>query len=231
MKTATRELAAVTFGLLLCAIGGCDGGSDGNGSAPSPVPTSTMPGQQTPTPVPSTVPDFTRASFSHPTQIDNPFFPLVPGTTQLIEDTHDWYAQDDDGNVWYMGEAVDNYNYDDEGNLTEISHEGSWEAGKDVAGLGTVAKPGYQMKAERHTGDSYRQEYYPTSAEDLAVIVRTDAVVEISGETICTDCLQTLEWTPLEPAKLEYKFYAPSVGLVMEEALDSDEVSQLTNQN
>src|SRR3990170_8083774 len=127
---------------------------------------------------PETVPDFHEARFTHPTQIDNPFFPLVPGTTRtyaaetedgterivvevlddtrdvmgvtcrvvrdrvflddvLIEDTHDWYAQDDAGNVWYMGEQVDNHNYDDEGMLLNITHEGEWEAGKDVAGLGT----------------------------------------------------------------------------------------------
>ena len=30
-------------------------------------------------------------------------------TGLLLEDTHDWFAQDDDGNVWYMGEDVDNY--------------------------------------------------------------------------------------------------------------------------
>ena len=28
---------------------------------------------------------------------------------ELHEDTEDWYAQDEDGNVWYFGEAVDNY--------------------------------------------------------------------------------------------------------------------------
>jgi hypothetical protein len=27
----------------------------------------------------------------------------------LIEDTLDWYAQDDFGNVWYLGEIAINY--------------------------------------------------------------------------------------------------------------------------
>ena len=43
----------------------------------------------------------------------------------LVEDTHDFYAQDVDGNVWYLGEAVDNY--DENGELAD--HEGSFEAG------------------------------------------------------------------------------------------------------
>ncbi len=42
-----------------------------------------------------------------------------------------------------MGEEVDNYNYDAAGNLIDITHEGAWEAGQDVAGLGTIALPGH----------------------------------------------------------------------------------------
>ncbi|MER3498799.1 MAG: hypothetical protein C4308_09300 [Chitinophagaceae bacterium] len=43
---------------------------------------------------------------------------------KIIEETHDWYAPDNDGNVWYFGEVVDNYNAF--GNIT--NHAGSWEA-------------------------------------------------------------------------------------------------------
>src|SRR4051794_16337526 len=35
----------------------------------------------------------------------------------LIEDTLDYYAQDKAGNVWYLGETVINYEYDEEGNF------------------------------------------------------------------------------------------------------------------
>ena len=44
----------------------------------------------------------------------------------LIEDTFDWYAQDDAGNVWYMGEEVTDFEYDDEGNRIGTSHTGAW---------------------------------------------------------------------------------------------------------
>ena len=55
---------------------------------------------------------------------------------KVIEDTHDWYAQDKDGNVWYMGEDVSNYE-----NGVLVDHEGSFEAGVDGA------KPGIIMMA------------------------------------------------------------------------------------
>src|SRR5262245_6355472 len=42
----------------------------------------------------------------------------------LIEKTFDWYAQDNEGNVWYFGEAVDNYN----NNGSVKNHDGSWRS-------------------------------------------------------------------------------------------------------
>ena len=46
----------------------------------------------------------------------------------ILEDTFDWYAQDDAGNVWYFGEIVVNYEYDDEGNFVGINDEGAWSS-------------------------------------------------------------------------------------------------------
>jgi len=51
----------------------------------------------------------------------------------LIEATFDWYAQHQDGTVWYFGEAVDNY---ENGKLKD--HGGSWEAGVDGAKPGII---------------------------------------------------------------------------------------------
>src|SRR5215218_4718637 len=57
----------------------------------------------------------------------------------LAEKTHDWYAADHDGNVWYFGE--DTATYDEHGSVE--SREGSWEAGVDgaVAGIVMPADP------------------------------------------------------------------------------------------
>jgi hypothetical protein len=216
---------------------------------------------------PETVPDFQAASFSDPTEIDNPYFPLVPGTVQvflaetedgvetivvevldetrevagvesrvvrdrvfveglLAEDTHDWYAQDDDGNVWYMGEEVDNYEYDDDENVTDVDHEGAWEAGEDVDELGVDALPGYLMEASPAPGDLYHQEYYPGAAEDMAEVVALDVDVQLSDGASYT-CLQTRDIDPLEPGADEYKYYAADVGVVLEEEVEGDETVEL----
>ena len=144
----------------------------------------------------------------------------------LIEDTHDWYAQDDEGNVWYMGEEVDDHNYDDEGNLIDITHGGAWEAGLDVVGAGVTAKPGYVMKASPAPGDIYHQEYYAGEAEDMGEVVALDVPVTLSDGTVYT-CLQTRDFTPLEPDVNEHKYYASGVGVVLEEVVDGDERVEL----
>jgi len=145
----------------------------------------------------------------------------------LIEDTRDWYAQDDASNVWYMGEEVDNYNYDEDDNLIDITHEGAWEAGMDVAGLGVVALPGHVMKAMPTTGSVYHQEYYAGEAEDMAEIVALDVALTIDGTEYST--LQTRDFTPLEPDVNEYKYYASGIGVVREEVVGGDEVIDLVS--
>ncbi len=143
--------------------------------------------------------------------------PPVDGNDRLIEDTRDWFAQDDDGNVWYLGEAVDSYEYDDEGNLLEVTHEGAWEAGVDEA------RPGIILWASPEPGSSYYQEYSEGEAEDMGYVVATGVTVELEDGTEYTGCIQTLDWSPLEPAVLEYKYYAPGVGVVKEEVIAGEE--------
>jgi hypothetical protein len=141
---------------------------------------------------------------------------------RLIEDTFDWYAQDDAGNVWYMGEFVTNFQYDAIGALIGTDNNGSWEAG--VSG----AEPGYIMPAGPSPGNSYHQEFWVMEAEDAAFIVATGVTVNLSNGSTFTGCLQTLDWNPLDPATLEYKFYAPGLGMVMEVEVDGEEVVELT---
>ena len=124
---------------------------------------------------------------------------------KLIEEAFDWYAQDNIGNVWYFGEAVDNYNPD--GSFKD--HEGSWEAGVDGA------KPGIIMPANPRTGMKYREEYYPGEAEDEAQILSTKKTVTIPLGTY-NNCIKTRNWTRLERGINENKYYAPGVGLIKE---------------
>jgi len=120
----------------------------------------------------------------------------------LREVTEVWYARDNSGNVWRMGEKIDNYNAS--GAL--INHNGSWEAGTDGA------KPGLAMLASPQPGQAYRQEYYFNIAENEAEVLETGLSVTTPMGTF-GNCLKIKEWSALEPDALEYKFYAPGIGL------------------
>lgn len=122
---------------------------------------------------------------------------------KLVEDTEDWYAQDNSGNVWYMGEYVTDYNPD--GSIKD--HKGSWEAGVDGA------KPGYQMLANPKPGNAYRQEYAFNVAEDKAEVVEVGLTVTIPYGTF-TNCIKIKELSDIIPNLLEYKFYAPGIGFI-----------------
>jgi hypothetical protein len=121
---------------------------------------------------------------------------------ELIEDTYDWYAQDNEGNVWYFGE--DSKEIED-GEV--VSTEGSWEAGVDGA------LPGILMLANPLVGLWYRQEYYKGEAEDVGQVLSLNATITVPYGTF-NNCLQTAEWSLLEPGVVEHKFYAPGVGLL-----------------
>jgi hypothetical protein len=121
----------------------------------------------------------------------------------ILEDTFDWYAQDRDGNVWYLGEDT---TANRGGSSTTA---GSWEAGVDGA------QPGIVMKADPEIGQVYRQEFYLGHAEDMAEVVRVDESVVVPFSEF-QGVLVTKEWSPLEPAVLEEKFYARGVGLIRE---------------
>jgi hypothetical protein len=79
--------------------------------------------------------------------------PLCNGKRALLlEDTIDWYGQDNGGNVWYFGEQTVEYTYDDAGHRIDSDRAGSWIAGKDGAKAGIV------MFAHPRVGMFYRQE-------------------------------------------------------------------------
>jgi hypothetical protein len=177
------------------------------------------------------------------TKIDNPFYPLKPGTTYtykgltdageelntvevthstrvlmgvtcvevidtvfvngaLEELTHDWYAQDLEGNVWYFGEDAKQYS-----NGVLVDTAGSWLAGVD-GGL-----PGIVMEADPEVGDLYRQEYLRRVAEDMAEVLSLDGVANVPYGTF-TGCIVTKDFSPLERRVVENKWYARSIGFV-----------------
>ena len=122
---------------------------------------------------------------------------------RLKEDTFDWYAQDECGNVWYLGEDTKEYE-----NEKVVSTEGSWEAGVDGA------QPGIIVAGRPADGLAYRQEYYAGHAEDSAEVLSVDEQAEVPYGHF-TDVLLTKDFTPLHPEVLEYKLYAKGVGPVL----------------
>jgi len=129
---------------------------------------------------------------------------LTTKDKKIGEDTYDWYAQDKDGNVWYLGEDTHEIE-----NGKPVSSEGAWEYGKDGA------LPGIVMPAHPKVGDAYRQEFHEGDAEDMAEITKVGATTEI-GLGSYDDVVVTKEWTPVEPDVVEQKSYAPGVGVIQE---------------
>ena len=125
---------------------------------------------------------------------------------QIIEDTLDWYAQDAEGNVWYMGEQTAEF---EKGKI--VSRAGSWEAGADGA------QPGIMLPAQPQVGQKYRQEYKKGQAEDNGEVLATNHLVEVEAGPY-KDALVTMDTSSIEPDVVEYKFYAPGVGPLL--ALD-----------
>ena len=126
---------------------------------------------------------------------------------ELVEDTYDWFAQDVDGNVWYLGEESVEYR-----DGAPVSTAGSWEAGVDGA------LPGIVMPAELVVGHAYRQEFYRGEAEDLAQIARIDESVTVPIGTY-SDVVVITEWNPLESGVVEEKSYAAGIGMIMEKTV------------
>lgn len=125
---------------------------------------------------------------------------------ELTEDTFDWYAQDKDGNVWYLGEDTREL---DNGQV--VSTEGSWESGVNGA------EPGIIMWADpaAHLGKEYRQEFSQGVAEDLGKVVAVNQSVEVPFGSF-VGCVQTEDRSALEPGILENKYYCPGIGVTLE---------------
>jgi hypothetical protein len=237
-----ESVAAITASIVAAlAISACgdDNGSSSTSSSTGGLPQGSEPVKLDP------------ADFS--TTIDNPYWPMTPGTrwisretdtkgarervvltatnrtktvngieTRVISDvvtedgapvetTDDWYAQDNDGNIWYFGEDVRNYE-----NGKFVDKDGSWEAGVDGA------QPGIAMPADPKPGLTYRQEYYKGVAEDRGAIVTVGQErVEVPAGFF-TKVLMTRDLSPSEPKVQELKFYARDVGPVLSVHTDGD---------
>ena len=113
----------------------------------------------------------------------------------------DFYAQDEDGNVWWFG------------------REGEWLAGQADARAGLV------MAADPRVGDGYHQ------AEAAGVVDRRAEVLGLDGERTVPDGtyddLLTVAVTSPLAAVVEQAYYAEGIGLVALETTDGQPETQL----
>ena len=124
---------------------------------------------------------------------------------QIEEVALDYFAQDDDGTVYYLGEDVDNYK---DGKI--VAHEGAWLYGKDTKILGVI------MPAHPRVGQKF-------SPEDVGKVTKeNDVVLSLSEKASVPagkfeNCLKVRETN--SDGETEEKLYAPGVGAIKEEDL------------
>jgi len=197
-------------------------------------------------------------TFSNPLNIDNVFFPFVPGGYkefigsdhgtktgaidyyltetrtfmlkgkkvktrilveeafeggELVERSFNYFAQADDGTVYYFGEVVNNYV---DGVID--NHDGSWLVGGAQKGdppqaeVGIASVPAVFMPANPELGDAFKPEDLFPIVDETATVVGVDLDVLVLGEKY--DGAIKIEETTLLAAGSEFKWYAPGVGVV-----------------
>jgi len=127
---------------------------------------------------------------------------------ELVEVSRNYFAVCRPSNdVYYFGEEVDNY---EDGEI--VSHEGAWLAGTDDARAGII------MPGRVQVGFKHYQEVAPGIAEDRAEIISVNDTLDTPAGAF-TNVLKTEETNPLKPDEIEFKYYAPGVGLIQDETL------------
>jgi hypothetical protein len=201
----------------------------------------------------SYAPEITASGFV--TTVDNPLWPLVPGTgytfegggehievnvtsetktilgvtTTVVRDTATVNGQvTEDTYDWFAQDVDGNVWYF--GEDTKEYEGGRLESteGSWQAGV-DGAQPGIVMHAVQPApGVAYRQEYYACHAEDQAEVVALSEDVSVPYRDF-TGCLKTREFSPLEPDVNEFKYYCPGIGVVLEEDVASGQRTELLN--
>src|SRR5262249_19611490 len=178
-------------------------------------------------------------------RVDNPYFPLDPGTvyryvtnskagqevnvvvvthdTKMILNVRTTVVLD---SVYTNGDlteaTADWYAQDKIGNVWYFGEDSKeLDHGQVVSTEGSWeagvagAQPGIVMEANPQVGDTYKQEYQAGVAEDMAKVTGIDVPVTVPYGPF--SALETLEWTPLTPNDRAHKYYARGVGPVLED--------------
>ena len=166
---------------------------------------------------------------------------LVSRNGTLVEATDDWLAQAKDGNIWYCGEEVKDYEAfagDRPAAPELVSIDGTFKVSVDGAKAGIL----YQ----RHPieGQVYREEFSVGNAEDISKIESDDYtygsdleldqwVPAALGLLLCGrgGCVVTENQNLKDPGDLSLKYYTPGIGVFLEVHPDTGETVQITGCN
>jgi hypothetical protein len=179
------------------------------------------------------------------TTIDNPYFPLTPGTTKIFEGKTDAGLEHEQMQVTSTTKVImgvtcvtvtdtvtlagkleevttDWYAQDKQGNVWYFGEDSkAYKNGKVVSTKGSWlagingAYPGYVMKANPTPNETYRQEYQKGEAEDWATIISLNESATVPQGSY-KNVRMTKEWSALDnPPAYEYKYYAKDIGQIM----------------
>jgi hypothetical protein len=235
-----RKIAVALAGAALMAA--CTSSSPKAGSSPTQpaVPASSPSVSPTPSGSGSAIDAANFASV-----IDNPYYPLTPGTTLVYEGVRDGKSQRDEVAVTHRTKVIlgvscvvvedtathngsliekteDWFAQDKDGNVWYFGEDtAEYENGKVVSREGSWeggvdgALPGIIMQADPQVPVAYRQEYLKGHAEDMAWVVSLGESVKVPAGSF-NNVMLTIEWTPLEPKVIDKKLYAAGIGIVQE---------------
>jgi len=175
-------------------------------------------------------------------KVDNPYFPLVPGTTYNYIETVGKDTSENEVTVTHdttliegvtcvvvhdvvksngvvKEETFDWYAQDREGNVWYFGEDTKeFKAHNKVVTRGSWktgakgAQPGIIMKGKPEMGEPYRQEYLKGEAEDMGQIVSVNDSAVVPYGSY-TGCVKTKDWSMLE-AGHEFKWYAKGIGCI-----------------
>jgi hypothetical protein len=190
------------------------------------------------------------------TTIDNPYFPLTPGTTRIyvaqtahgvvsnvVATTHNTVVilgvtcvevHDvvyTDGEV--TEDTLDWFAQDRDGNVWYFGENTLEIAGGLVVSIeGSFkagvdgARPGIIMKAHPTIGDYFRQEFVLGQGEDVEEVIGLNESVTVPYGSF-NHCVKVQETTALEPDTIVHDFYAPGIGPVLSIEMPSNERLEL----
>jgi hypothetical protein len=135
---------------------------------------------------------------------------------RLLEISDNYFAQADDGTLYYFGEVVENYE-----NGVVVNNDGSWLVGgttlpSDPPTTGNAPNPTVFMPANPQVGDLFKPEDLFPVVDETAEVVSVNVKVKVPAGRF-QGAIKIEETSRLEPGKTT-KWYAPGVGVVMEKA-------------